>query len=209
MKRRVLLCFLGAAVLLGGHDPAVAADKPAGYAAYKLVWQRNIFDPQRRAPEPERASRSSAPAATAPRTPSFRLSGTMVSDDRMLAFFGGSSSDFNKVITTGEKIGDFTVKKIGAVQVELTRADQTYQLEIGQQLTIGDRIEIGTASSASASSSSGPPPPGGTASGGDSKGGASPPAGDAANASSSSPPSNDKTEVLRKMMERRRQEMNK
>jgi hypothetical protein len=206
MKTRLHLILIGAAVLLGAHDHALAADKPAGYAAYKLVWQRNIFDPQRRAPEPERTRRSSAPTTSAPRTPSFRLSGTMVSDDRMLAFFGGSRSEFNKVITTGGKIGDFTVKKIGAVQVELTRGDQTYQLDIGQQLTIGDRVEIGTASSASLSSASpqSSSPGGGVAP-------TSTPSGEGAStpSPSDSPTSNNISDVVRKMQERRRQEMNK
>ncbi len=210
MRRCVLGCLLVVSALLGTYEHAVAADKPAGYAAYKLVWQRNIFDPQRRAPEPERSRRSSAPATSAsPRTPSFRLSGTMVSDGRLLAFFGGSSSDFNKVITTGEKIADFTVKKIDAVEVELTRGDQTYQLGLGQQLTMGERIEIGAASGASLASS-----PAGTPAGGESSGGPPPAttsAGDGASAapSSNSPASTGIDDVRRRMEERRKQQMNK
>jgi hypothetical protein len=183
--------------------PAAAQENAKGYNAFRTVRSRNIFDPQRRA---MRTESTTTTVVTTARRPSFiALTGAMVTDDRALAFFSGSPSDYNKVLRAGESIADFKVATVNPKGVELARDGKTIALNVGQQIPLeGANAGVPTAMSFESNAA---PPSGSNAFSSSSAGSGS--------SSSSSPgaPSNsvggDKNEILRRMMERREKEGSK
>ena len=171
-----------------------AADGAKGYEAYKVVRTRNIFDPNRKVVRIE-APRPSTPPR--PRSSTFTLTGTMVREGKSLAFFGGSRSEFSKVISVGDSVANYKITAIEPAQVELEHEGKKVTLTIGKPFQIeakpGDPEPAeepapapdGTPAT-SATDGAAPPAP------------AAPPAGGDA-----------KSEILRRMMERRAKEMGK
>jgi hypothetical protein len=163
-----------------------------GFEAYRLIRTRNIFDPNRLAPRPE----PSRERSSGPRSRNLSLTGTMVTDGKTLAFFGGSRAD-GRVITVGEKISDFTLKSIAPLQVELEKDGKITTLVVGRQLSYdsnGTTSEEPAAHEEPAPAEAAPGAPAAPAQGGTAPAAA---------------PSNDKNEILRRMMERRQQQMSK
>ncbi len=161
-----------------------------GFDDFKLVKTRNIFDPNRRASRSE-APRDSRSTSRITRANTLSLTGTMAADGRTLAFFGGSRSEYSKVIGVGEMVADYKVKSIAPTQVELERDGKVAVLAVGKLLTLEGTTEVVVE-------------------------GSTPPADPAAPATTAAPdapaesaPTNDKNEILRRMMERRAKEMNK
>ena len=95
---------------------ASSAENGKGYEAFKIVRTRNIFDPNRK-PVREAPPRASTPSR--PRSSTFTLTGTMVREGRSLAFFGGSRSEFSKVISVGDSVANYKITAIEPSQVEL------------------------------------------------------------------------------------------
>ena len=186
---KVLTILIAALVLPMGVR---AADVGKGYEAYKVVRTRNIFDPNRkpvREAPPPRVSTSSRP-----RSSTFTLTGTMVREDRSLAFFGGSRSEFSKVISVGDSVANYKITAIQPAQVELEHEGKKMTLAIGKPFQIegkpGDPVEaepVEEAAPPDGTNGSAPPAPA-----------AAPPAGGDA-----------KSEIIRKMMEKRAKEMGK
>ena len=189
--KKLLPAFIAALLL-----PIITrgADGGKGYDAYKLVRTRNIFDPNRKAVRIE-APRSNTPAR--PRSSTFTLTGTMVREGRSLAFFGGSRSEFSKVISVGDSVANFKITAIEPAQVELEHEGKKMTLAIGKPFQIegkpGDPVEaepVEEPATDATKAADGSAPPAAAA--------AAPPAGGDA-----------KSEILRKMMERRAKEMGK
>ena len=101
------------ALVLGGATGLGAAAKPTddpgaiSYSAFKLIAERNIFDPNRsvRAPRPV--------AVKAPRVESFGLTGTLSSEKGAYAFFDGTSSAYRKVLKPEGTIAGYMVTAVG------------------------------------------------------------------------------------------------
>jgi len=191
MKFR-LLSFSGVLFLaLAAAAPADGESKQ-GYNAFRWIRSRDIFDPDRvpgktaQAAASSRPSTSTAPAAHAQ---SIRLTGTMITAEKTLAFFSGTQTEFNIVATVREKIGDFTLLGISASEVELERDGKRIVLGVGKQLSLD-----GTVSNATTPLPASTPPPA-TA---DGKPAAAAPAA-----------ADGKDNLLRRMMERRQKEMTK
>ncbi len=109
--------------------PAVAAPVvPANsFDAFRLVVERNIFDPNR-------IGRSKAPAEKPPRVDEISLVGTMRNEKGALAFFESPDPAFRKALREGGTVGDFKVQTINADGVELMRADKPVTVKVAQQL---------------------------------------------------------------------------
>lgn len=128
MKTRLLLPVL--AVACAGLRLAAAetrAPATASFEAFRLIGDRNIFDPTR-------APRSARTADDVPRGDTLALVGTMHYAKGVFAFFDGSAPAFRKALREGETVADFTVTRIDQRGVELTRNAQKLPLLIGQQL---------------------------------------------------------------------------
>lgn len=187
--KAVIAPLLAALALVAG---AQAAEKAPGFDAFRLMRTRNMFDPGRRPVRTETAPTRSGPPVRENRSSTLTLTGTMVTDGKVLAFFNGTRADYAKVLSVGDTIADGKITAIQATQVELERGGKPAVLAVGQQLQIeGAPSDVPAAEPA--------PAPSPTAAPGD----------PAAPAPAAPAPSNDKSEVLRRMMERREKEMNK
>ena len=194
--------LLGTAALFAGAllTSAIGAESK-GYDAYRLVRTRNIFDPNRRAPRIESAPtrRESTPTN---RPHYLKLTGTMVTETKTLAFFSGSKSEYSRVLSLGDSIADGKVTAITAQQVELQREGKPVILVVG-----GAPLSLdGTPIDPSALEAEQHPPD-------TSRTSATPPSPSPDGAAPAAPTapaaSTDKNEVLRRMLERRQQEMSK
>ena len=172
--------------------PAAATNAPPGsYEAYRIVADRNIFNPSRTA----RTARSRGGETEAPKPPpkieSFALVGTMSYEKGWIAFFDSSTSAYRKSAKVGDAIAGYTLKEIDWNHVKLESDGKALELKVNTQLRREDdgpwqpTARSGEFSAASSSSAS---------------------------ASDSSLPSSDNggaSELLRRLMEKRQKELSK
>ena len=180
--------------------PAPASDSTNSasgleFSSFRIISDRNIFDPNRSGRRAERPARETR---RAPRVDSFSLVGTMSYPKGAYAFFDGSSSDFRKSLTPGATIAGYTIREITPASVKLEANGSTLELKVGGQLRREEEGEWKLDSSgerasyaAGASSSSGGSTSGG-GSGSSGGGGAS---------------ESEVNEVLKRLMEQREKEL--
>ncbi len=138
------LCrVLGAAASVGADEPG----PDSGFEPFRIIAQRNIFDPQRSAP-------GEAPRRETPRTArveSFSLLGTMAYAKGRFAFFDGTSSRYRNVLGTGDTIAGFVIREIRPDSVLLENEGQSYELPVKSRMTREDdgpwRVAAGAARS--------------------------------------------------------------
>lgn len=188
----LLLCVaLTLAARAQDDQPSQAAG--AGMDRYRILWERNIFDPNRVPPKPENAEEAAPPAPEATRD-RLVLTGVLLVSNAHTAFFEGTSPAFNTHGVEGDAVGPFTLESVGMDGVVLTRDGARFSLAPGAALTglndAGWTVEEGaaaprdmpaTGSGTAAAPGSGAPPSGST------------PAGD--------------TDILEKLKARRQQEL--
>ena len=186
------------ALFCAANAGALAAEKVAGFDAFRLLRTKNMFDPNRRPARTETASaRTNAPVPQN-KSSTLTLTGTMVTEGKVLAFFGGTRADYSKVLSVGGTIADCKITAIKTTEVEMERGGKPGTLAVGHQLQIdGAPSDVPSPEPTGAA----PAAPG------------APPADSAAPATAwptaGPAPANDKNDVLRRMMERREKEMNK
>ncbi len=117
------------------NAPAIKAPPPGvpearDYASFKLINDRNIFNPNRT----KRASRGDRERSRPTVTEYFSLVGTMSSAKGDRAFFDGSSSSYKKVLKPGDKIGGHTITAIDPHAVQLENEGNTVELAVGAQM---------------------------------------------------------------------------
>jgi hypothetical protein len=108
---------------------AVPNGTPAAldYSAFRLVAERNIFDPNR--------SPRSSRAPTQPKTvDSFSFVGTMSYEKGDFAFFDGSSSDYKKVLKTNDVIAGYKLVAISPELVKILSGTNQLELRVGAQM---------------------------------------------------------------------------
>ena len=191
------------ALFLAGNAGALAAEKVAGFDAFRLMRTKNMFDPNRRPARTETASAQRPAPVRENKSSTLTLTGTMVTEGKVLAFFAGTRADYSKVLSVGGTIADCKITAIKATEVEMERGGKPGALAVGHQLQIE-----GAPSDVPAEAPVPAPAPGDPAS---SPSPGAPPADPAAPAGPTAgpAPSNDKSDVLRRMMERREKEMTK
>ena len=96
------------------------------YSAFRIVADRNIFDPNRFPRNPDRVQRKAVD--------SFGLVGTMSYDKGDFAFFDGSSSDYKKVLKVSDTIAGYKVLAVLPDSVKLARSTNELVMAIGTQL---------------------------------------------------------------------------
>jgi hypothetical protein len=111
-----------------------AASSRTDFVSFRLVSERNIFDPRR-------SGRSSGRPPLRPeterrvRTERFALLGTMSYEKGRYAFFDGSSSDFRKVAKPADSIAGFKIAEVAPTCVKLeTASGQVLELCVGMQM---------------------------------------------------------------------------
>jgi hypothetical protein len=122
----VLLAVAGNLSVLA--QPAGGPAKLKDFDAFKIITDRNIFDPNRRPPRVNRE-------APAPAVDSFSLTGTMSYEKGFFAVFDGTSSDYHKVLEPGGKIAAYTLTEVGHDSVKLSHGtNEIIELRVGMQM---------------------------------------------------------------------------
>jgi hypothetical protein len=103
---------------------------PRDFAAFQIINERNIFDPNRR----PRIQRSNPAPRVRQIVDSFSLVGTMSYSNVLLAFFEGTSSDYRKSIPVGGKIATYTAVDIQHNTVKLRAGTNDVELRVGMQM---------------------------------------------------------------------------
>lgn len=139
----------------GGTNAAPAS---LDYSAFRLIADRNIFDPNRFPHTGPRVSTSRT-------VDSFSLVGTMSYEKGDFAFFDGTSSDFKKVLKPADTIAGYKVVAISPDSVKLAQSTNQLVLAVGTQMRRQDDgtwVQVASAASydsapAAPSSTSSPP----------------------------------------------------
>ena len=156
----------------------------ADFSAFKIISDRNIFDPNRS------PRRTGGPPRRAKTVESVTLVGIMSYGKGDFAFFNGTSSDYKKVLKPSDTIAGYKLASISANSVKLASGEKQVELKIGSQLrreeegewTLSTQSEpLATGSPATSASTAKSAPPAAASDGADS-------------------------EVLKRLMQRREQE---
>ena len=100
---------------------------------FKIITQRNIFDPNRRAGSGERGRRID-PNRLA-RADGFSLVGTLLDKRGEFAFFSGSDSKYKKVLKVSGMIADYKVTEVTPDYVELeSNSSNQVKMTVGMQM---------------------------------------------------------------------------
>ena len=102
-------------------------DSFTSLASFKLIQERNIFDPERRRPREIRRERPVEP----PREESFTLLGTMSYGERIMAFFEGTQRDWSGAVELGNEVAGHTLKEVGFDNVLLELKGEILALQVG------------------------------------------------------------------------------
>jgi hypothetical protein len=97
------------------------------YAAFRLVADRNIFNPNR-------SPRSKLPSARPKTVEAFSLVGTMSYEKGIFAFFDGTSSDYKKVVKPDDTIAGYKVVAISPDSAKLMQNTNVVELTVGSQM---------------------------------------------------------------------------
>ncbi len=155
------------------------------YSAFRLVVDRNIFDPNRR---PNRPNYQPPPQPS--RDPEFfTLVGIMSYEEGTFAFFSGSKSDYQRSLKRAGTIAGYKVTAIGSDVVRLARNTNEVELRVGMQMRRDEDGSWSKSGSTSYTVSSFEPPPASTS--------ASP---------SGAASSGAESEILKRLMEKREKE---
>ena len=100
------------------------------YSAFKIIADRNIFNPNRssRSGRPRTAQQKRA------KTDSFALVGTLSSEKGSFAFFDSTSSQYKKVLKRADTIAGYKVKEIALNHVKLESGGKEIELRVGNRM---------------------------------------------------------------------------
>jgi hypothetical protein len=189
-------------------ETTATASNGTDYDSFRLIPDRNIFNVNRSGGM-SRVDRE--PPRRETRVDTFALVGSMSYPKGDFAFFDGSSSEFRRVLKTGDTIAGFTVQTIAPDNVQLAAGEKSLNLAMGSHLRREEQGEwtlVAEAAPQTGSSSSSSGRPGRPSSLGSERG--SP--GASATTNSGATPSSDAAggsadDVLQRLMKKREQEM--
>jgi hypothetical protein len=144
MKRCIYISILLISAAAGSRAedtnaaPAIAATKGVSFDEFKIITQRNIFDPNRSAPG---APRRNVETPKPKRIDYLNLVGAMSYEKGRFAFFDGTSSDYRKSVKPGDSIAGYKVADVTQNQVTLQNGDKKIELPVGGQLKREDEGE--------------------------------------------------------------------
>jgi hypothetical protein len=116
----------------------VSSDEAANFDEFKIITQRNIFDPNRRV-RGSRPSNEDRPKPT--RVDYLNLVGAMSYEKGRFAFFDGSSSEYRKSVKPGDSIAGYKIADVTASKVTLESGEKKVELPVGGQMKRVDEGE--------------------------------------------------------------------
>jgi hypothetical protein len=99
------------------------------YSAFKMIVDRNIFDPNRVPHQPGQVR-----VVSRPKSDYVTLVGTMSYEKGTFAFFDGTSSDYKKALKLTDSIAGYKVTNITPNSVKLAAGTNELNLNVGAQL---------------------------------------------------------------------------
>jgi len=157
-----MMALPGVAVTRGAETrppaaaPSAAPDR-VGFDAFRILSERNIFNPNRVGRTLQGPSVPAQPSGDL-----VTLVGAMDSDRGPQAFFDSDNHLYRKVLPSGGKIAQYTVGQIANSGVELARDGKSFVLRVGQQLRRahgGDWAVVETPTSSAAATATSAPAP--------------------------------------------------
>lgn len=145
--------FLSILLAAGSAFAAEEATTNA-FDAFKIVSQRNIFDPNRAAPGQRREKREEAKPV---RIDYLSLLGAMSYGKGEFAFFDGTASEYRKSVKAGDSIAGYKVARVTQTSVTLEAGGKTIEMPVGAQLKRQDEGEWKLSATADSFTSSGSP----------------------------------------------------
>ena len=106
-----------------------------GFENFQVIWERNIFNPNRRSGI--KNVPSFEPPETAP-IEQIRLVGVLIQEGKALAFFEGSNAAWNGEWKTGDMIAGFTIREIRTHGVILYNEKSEIDLPVGSAMVKKD-----------------------------------------------------------------------
>lgn len=188
----------------------------SSFDSFRIVLDRNIFDPNRRARQPYTRPTPRPRPALPPPTERISLRGALIHETAtsqvVVAFFDGSRSEYNATVKPGDTIGGFRAAAVGTSRVILEKDGRRFDLPIGSGLRRqGDEPwEVVSASETSTSRAPISRTPDTTATSGTARvdsSSASGSGGSGGAATTQESSGDSPSEVLKRLMERRRQEL--
>jgi len=163
MKRRFLIAVLALTAVnfftvRAEETNVVPSSVPASrfdFNAFRLIAQRNIFDPHR-TPNSDGSRVTRREPDRRMRMESFALVGTMSYEKGRYAFFEGTSSDYHKVLQPAEAIAGFKLADVTPDSVKLESTNgQAIELRVGMGMKKREEDEWQVAESVESSGSAG------------------------------------------------------
>jgi hypothetical protein len=108
--------------------PLPSGTSAPDYAAFRIITDRNIFDPNR---SPRRPS---GPREKPKTVETFSLVGIMSYEKGSFAFFDGSSSSYQKVLKPNDTIAGYKLKGIGVNSVKLLSGTNEVEMSVGARM---------------------------------------------------------------------------
>ena len=102
--------------------------------SYRLLWERNIFDPTRTAARPPDANATNAPPPEVPTPDKVALTGTFLVGTEHRAFFEGTTEAFNTHGKAGDPVGPFAIESVDIDTVAINAGEQRFTLAPGEGL---------------------------------------------------------------------------
>lgn len=115
------------------QTPELSPAPALSFDFFKLISERNIFNPNRRSAAEQQAAPRQVQTPP-PRTETFALTGTLIHQGGTFAFFDGSVSDYRAVLKPGLQIAGFTITGVTQNSVKLKSDDAELDLAIGMQM---------------------------------------------------------------------------
>ena len=137
-RRPVAGCLLVTALFLGSALAApVPTNSPPGtlsFDAFKVIPERNIFDPNHRPVTDAAAALRPVDPAQLARAEGFALVGTLISEKGAFAFFDGTDPKYHKVLPPSGTIGDYRIVAIEPKAVDLAAGSNRVEMPVGMQM---------------------------------------------------------------------------
>jgi hypothetical protein len=131
-----------------------------GFAAFKIIAERNIFDPNRQQPGVKRSDEETPKPV---RIDFITLVGSMSYEKGDFAFFDGTQSEYRKSVKLGDSIAGYKLAHVGHDKVTLENDGKNLEMPVGGQLKrldegewkLSDQAESYTSAASASSSTSG------------------------------------------------------
>ena len=126
----VIALMLSADLVSGQNTNAPAR---LDYSAFKIIAERNIFNPNRR-PRGSQSTRTSTRSQPASRVESFTLVGLMEFEKGTFAFFEGTSAGYKKTLQSSVEIAGYKLAIVSPRLGKLVEGTNVFELQVGQQM---------------------------------------------------------------------------